>query len=109
MLAKQQVAYSMCRSKLAQVVEKLIKAELLRGGWFLERTHDLEKLLGELKAQRCDLVPQCEPLCDALTEAYFSDRYPGFDLEDPDWPRLQTLLDQAAHLLEIVKARLGTA
>ena len=53
-LADQELAYPMCRSTLAEVVEKGMKAELIRLGWFLERTHDLEKLLGELRARRSD-------------------------------------------------------
>ena len=104
-LAQQQVAYPMCRSKLAEVVEKIMKAELIRSGWFLERTHDLEKLLGELQVRKSDLAAQFEPLCDALTEAYFIDRYPGFDLDDPDWPRLREQLERASQLLLIVKTR----
>ena len=107
-LAQKEVAYSMCRSKLAEVLEKLMKAELLRLGWFLEKTHDLEKLLGELKARRSDLVPQCELLCEELTEAYFSDRYPGFDLEDPDWPDLRAHLKAVTNVLEKVRAGLST-
>ena len=108
-LAQQEVAYSMCRSKLAEVVEKVMKAELLRLGWFLEKTHDLEKLLGELKARGADLTPLCEPLCDDLTEAYFADRYPGFDIQDEDWPDLRAKLDQVALLMEKVRARVGDA
>ena len=46
----------LCRSKLAEVLEKVIKAQLLRQGWFLERTHDLLKLAGELEARNSDLI-----------------------------------------------------
>ncbi|MEW6363944.1 MAG: HEPN domain-containing protein [Acidobacteriota bacterium] len=81
--AEREVGYSMCRSKLAEVVEKLMKAELLRLGWLLVRTHDLEALSGELRARGSDLVAQLDPLCDALTDAYFTDRYPGFDISVP--------------------------
>lgn len=35
------ISYEMCRSKLAEVIEKLMKAELLRLDWYLEKTHDL--------------------------------------------------------------------
>ena len=99
----------MCRSRLAEVVEKLMKAELIRLGWFLEKTHDLEKLLGELQSKRADLAPAFEPLCDALTEAYFTDRYPGFDLDDPDWPVLRAQLESVAHLLQTIKLRVGSS
>ena len=106
-LATQEIGFTMCRSKLAEVVEKVMKAELIRLGWFLEKTHDLEKLLGELQARRSDLATKCEPLTDDLAEAYFTGRNPGFELEDEDWPTLRAQLDQVAEVLNTVKARLG--
>src|SRR5207245_8605 len=72
--AAQQAGFTACRSKLAEVVEKTMKAELIRLGWTLERTHDLERLLDELIGRRSDLVSTLEPLCDSLADAYFSDR-----------------------------------
>jgi HEPN domain-containing protein len=103
--AARQISFIACRSKLAEVVEKTMKAELIRLGWSLERTHDLERLLDELVARKSDLVPAFEPLCDALADAYFTDRYPGFDLDDPDWPLLSQHVEAAAKLLEIVGTR----
>ena len=95
------------RSKLAEIVEKTMKAELIRLGWVLERTHDLERLLDELVAFKSDLVTALEPLCDALTDAYFTDRYPGFDLDDPDWPVLANNIQAATKLLETVAHRVS--
>jgi HEPN domain-containing protein len=106
-LAEREKGYAMCRSKLAEVLEKVLKAELIRTGWFLEKTHDLERLSGELRARRSDLMPQVDPLCEALTEVYFTDRYPGFDLEDPDWPKLRRQIQQVAALAQTVKARVA--
>jgi HEPN domain-containing protein len=74
----------MCRSKLSEVLEEVIKAELIRLDSFLEKTHDLERLLGELRARRSGIVSLAEPLCATLAEVYFTERYPGFDLDDPD-------------------------
>lgn len=108
-LARREVAHVMCRSKLAEVVEKVFKAELIRLGWTLVKTHDLQKLAGELAALKSELMPGAKPLCDDLAEAYFSDRYPGFDLEDPDWPKLRGQLEAVAQLLEAVKARLAAS
>lgn len=108
-LATQELAYEMCRSKLAEVLEKVLKAELLRLGWRLVKTHDLEVLASELRARGSDLMPQVDPLCEALAEVYFTDRYPGFDLEDPDWSKLRQQLDDIAKLAETVKSRLGTS
>ena len=106
-LAQQELAYTMCRSKLAEVVEKLMKAELIRAGWFLEKTHDLERLLGEFTALRSELAASFEPLCTQLAEVYFTDRYPGFELEDPDWPALRVQLDEVTQLPSTIKARVG--
>ena len=106
-LAERELSYHLCRSKLAEVFEKVLKAELIRLGWFLQKTHDLEKLAGELRSLKSDLVAQVKPLCTTLAEVYFSDRYPGFDLDDPDWPDLRTKLTQVTRLLETVKARIA--
>ena len=108
-LAEQEIGYPMCQSKLAEALEKILKAELIRDGWFLEKTHDLEILLGHLQARGSELVPQIEPLCDVLAEVYFSNRYPGFDLEDPDWPGLRERVAQVSRLLQAIKAKIPPA
>ncbi|MBI3880295.1 MAG: HEPN domain-containing protein [Verrucomicrobia bacterium] len=105
-LAEREVGYSMCRSKLAEVLEKILKAELIRTGWALEKTHDLNRLFDLLAERNSDLLPTVEPLCDVLVQVYFTDRYPGFDLDDPDWPALREQLKQVEALLETVKSRL---
>ena len=97
----------MCHSKLAEIVEKLLKAELIRAGWLLEKTHDLERLRKELRTRDKDLADSIESLCTDLAEVYFVGRYPGFDLEDPDWPDLRAKLAQVASLLATVKSRVG--
>jgi HEPN domain-containing protein len=104
-LAERQISYGLCMSKLAEVVEKIFKAELLRLGWFLEKTHDLEKLANELQARRSDLIAEARPLATSLAEAYFSERYPGFDLEDPDWPTFTQRLAQVEVLFQKVEQR----
>jgi four helix bundle protein len=46
-----------CRSKLAEALEKLLKGDLVGRGWALERTHDLQRLcdkLAEYDAQRAE-------------------------------------------------------
>jgi HEPN domain-containing protein len=103
--ASQQIGFIACRGKLAEVVEKTMKAELIRIGWPLERTHDLERLLDELITRHSDLVGSLEPLCEALADAYFTDRYPGFDLDDPDWPLLSQQIEAVEKLMETVDAR----
>ena len=108
-LAESEIGYTMCRSKTAEILEKILKAELIRLGWFLEKTHDLEKLSGELRARDSDLLTQVDPLCDSFAEVYFTGRYPGFDLEDPDWPDFKARLEQVAALLQTVKARIAAA
>jgi HEPN domain-containing protein len=108
-LATAELGYSMCKSKLAEVLEKVMKAELIRLGWFLAKTHDLEKLLGELQERRSDLAGQLGPLCEELAESYFVGRYPGFELEDEDWPALRSQLEQVAQVLARVKARVAAS
>ena len=106
MATKQEIGFPTVRSKLAEVLEKIMKAELIRSGWRLEKTHDLERLFEALVAGGSDLCAKVEPLCDALAEAYFTDRYPGFDLDDPDWPVLRAQVEQVTALLAAVQARL---
>ena len=104
-LVKSQISHAMCRSKLAEIVEKVIKAELIRRGWFLERTHDLEKLNDELRKYDSQLADELQSLVEELAEAYLSDRYPGFDLDEPDWARLDKQTKEVAAALAKVKAR----
>jgi len=105
LLIEREVSYQLCASKLAEILEKVLKAELIRTGWFLERTHDLLKLGGELRARSSDLAERVRPLCESLAERYFADRYPGFDLEDADWPALRSQAEEVASLLTTVRER----
>ena len=102
----QEISFTLCRSKLAEVLEKILKAELIRLGWPLERPHDLVRLHDALVEWRSELEALAAPACLALAQAYFTDRYPGFDLEDEDWPKLRTQLQQVETLLVAVKAKL---
>jgi HEPN domain-containing protein len=107
LLTERLVGYDMCQSKLAEILEKILKAELIRHGWFLEKTHDVERLRKELRTRDAALADQIEPLCLSLAELYFTGRYPGFDLDDPDWPDFRSKLDDVARLLAVVKARIN--
>ena len=42
--AEGEFSFAAARSKLAEVLEKIVKAELIRLGWRLEKTHDLNHL-----------------------------------------------------------------
>ena len=101
-----EMSFTLCRSKLAEVLEKVIKAELIRMGWPLEKTHDLVRLHDCMVEWKSELEPIAAPVCLGLAQAYFSDRYPGFDLEDPDWPKLRGQLQQIEALIAAVKSRL---
>jgi len=105
-LAQCELSPQLCSSKLAEVLEKILKAELIRLGWILEKTHDLEKLANELNARGSDLVGEIRPLSTALAEVYFADRYPGFDLEDPDWHVFRQQLAQVKSVFLKVKQRM---
>jgi len=105
-LIERRASHSLCVSKLAEILEKVLKAELIRSGWFLEKTHDLLVLGNELQARNSDLIAQVRPLCEELAERYFTDRYPGFDLEDEDWPKLRDQAAQIGTLLNLIKGRI---
>ncbi len=104
LLAAQEVSYHLCLSKLAETLEKTLKAALIQRGWFLRKIHDLQKLVDELGDLDTELAAIAQPLAEDLAEAYFVDRYPGFDLEDPDWPGLKRRLAEVEDLLATVKS-----
>ena len=60
-----------------------------------------------LRAWDAELANSMQPLCTSLAEVYFSGRYPGFDLEDPDWPDFRAKLEQVRRVLETVRERVG--
>lgn len=106
-LVRLHVSHAMCRSKLAEILEKLIKAELIRNGWFLVKTHDLERLNDELRKYDPEFADELQVLVEELAEAYISGRYPGFDLDEPDWPLLERQAEEVAAVLAKVKVRVG--
>ena len=106
-LAGAELAYTMCRSKLAEVIDKILKAELIRAGWVLVKTHDLIELGEELRVRSPDLFIEAKPLCEAFAQVYFTDRYPGFDLADPDWPGFRAHVTAVERLAAEVKKRVG--
>ncbi len=109
LVGEREVSFGPCRSKLAEALEKMLKAELIRLGWPLEKTHDLQRLGKFLRDRGSDLTDRIEPLVNALTEAYFTDRYPGFDVDDPDWPALRRQIEEVGGLLDVVKGRITAA
>ena len=111
MLAEKRVAFLMCRSKCAEVLEKLIKAELILLGWPLVRTHDLPHLVDELKARSSAHADRLQPLAEELAEYHIVGRYPGFDFDDEeDWSALARQVEQTGAYAEAVcKAIKGKA
>ena len=105
--AEQEVGFCAAHSKLAEVVEKIVKAELIRLGWRLEKTHDLNRLALALRNHQSPVETDATPICQALAEVYFTDRYPGFDIDDPDWPLLRTQIGQVSALPSTVQASIG--
>ena len=106
-LAGRELSHSLCHGKLAEILEKIIKAELIRLGWRLEKTHDLNRLALALQSCGSPSETAATLLCQALAEVYFTARYPGFDLDDPDWPTLRAQVQQVAALLAAVQARVA--
>lgn len=99
LLVREQVAFPVCKSKLAEALEKGLKSDLLTRGWPLEKTHDLQKLNDALVAYDESVDELLQSLVDDLAECYIEERYPGFDLEDPDWSAAADLL---AHVSEYI-------
>lgn len=91
-LAANQTSFLVCRSKLAEALEKALKADLIGRGWKLAKIHDLAKLCDVLAERDAARADQLQPLVDELAECYTESRYPGFDLEDEDWTGLAVLL-----------------
>ena len=67
----------------------------------------MERLRKELRTRDAELAGSIQPLCTSLAEVYFTGRYPGFDLEDPDWPDFRAKLEQVTRLLEKVRTRVS--
>jgi hypothetical protein len=88
MAAEREVSFITVCSKLAEVLEKILKAELLRLGWKLVKTHDLRFLARELRDRQSDL-------------------FTTFDFDDPDWPALRAQLAQVVALHAAVQARVA--
>jgi HEPN domain-containing protein len=93
LLAKQKVAFRVCRSKLAEALEKILKADLISRGWMLEKTHDLQRLADCLNEYDQPQTENIQAVIDELAEAYTQSRYPGFDLDDAeDWQGLRAFI-----------------
>jgi HEPN domain-containing protein len=105
-LVREEQGYEMCRGKLAEVIEKVMKAELIRLGWSLARTHDLVHLFGLLQERASDLCESLRPLTVGYAEIYFMSRYPGYDLEEPDWGQLRGDVAATSEVLRRVKQQL---
>ena len=73
-------------------MEKLLKADLIHQGWQLRKIHDLQALREDLEELDPRRAEDLRTIVDALADSYIETRYPGFDLTDEDWPRLQELL-----------------
>lgn len=99
-LCDEQVAFSVCKSKLAEALEKSIKADLLAHGWLLVKIHDLQKLNDYLSVYDEEVAERLQSTVDDLAESYIIDRYPGFDLEDPDWDNIKKLLVEVSQYVE---------
>lgn len=95
LLSEHKTSCRVCRSKLAESLEKLLKGDLVGRGWNLDRTHDLQRLCDKLAEYDSVRAEQIQSTVDDLAEAYTEDRYPGFDFDDhDDWDELTALLSK---------------
>jgi len=58
-----------------------------------------------LVSRNSDVAGPAKSLCDTLADVYFTDRYPGFDIDDPDWPVFSQQIEEVEKLLAVVKQR----
>ncbi len=105
-LADREMCWHMCQSKLSEVLAKALKAELIRLGWTLVKTHDLIRLAQELEKFNSDLMETIAPWCNEMVDWYFADRYPGFDTEEADWEMLRKRIDSITQLVGTIKGRI---
>ena len=83
---------------LQQCLEKYLKAYLLRHGWTLQRTHELDTLLDVA----CRFEPELEAyqeLCERVSGYYLVDRYPILQEAQVELSRVEEELNGAAELI----------
>jgi len=66
-----------------------LKADLIQRGWSLVKVHDLPKLCDLLAGYSESAADRLQQIVDELAESYTESRYPGFDLDEPDWEELR--------------------
>lgn len=91
---------------LQQAIEKTLKAFLLKGGWALERTHDLNQLLAEAVKYKLELE-SFRALCKPAN-AFLMARYPVTLAQPPTKDELEQLLPQAQALFQQVESAIRT-
>jgi len=102
LLTEEEVAFPVCKSKLAEALEKSMKADLISRGWALIKIHDLQKLNDFLADYDETTADKLQSTVDDLAESYIADRYPGFDLEKPNWADVTRLLSKVSQYAEIL-------
>ena len=107
LLARHRISFHVCESKLAEALEKAMKADLISRGWRLERVHDLQKLCDHLFQRDHETALRLQPLADELSGSYTESRYPGFDLDAADWKTLEKNLREVTSYVRALRKRLG--
>jgi len=106
LLYENRIAFEVCQSRLAECLEKVIKGELVRNGWRLKKEHDLQWLAKEMELFTPDLTALISQVVEELADVYFTSRYPGFDLEEPDWDQFGIQLATVRDFFERVQGSL---
>lgn len=108
LLSENRIAFEVCQSRLAECLEKVIKAELVRNGWRLKKEHDLQWLAKEMESFSPELTGRIRETVEALADAYFTSRYPGFDLQEPDWIQFSVYHSSVRELFQKVSEQLSS-
>ncbi|MBI4026030.1 MAG: HEPN domain-containing protein [Verrucomicrobia bacterium] len=95
-------ASSAALAKLLEALEKYLKGFLIDRGWRLVRTHDIEALLQLAVRYEPSLAEYIE-IIEPLAEAYFENRYPGFDVEELSPAKLREIRERVLPLIERLK------
>lgn len=93
--------------ELHQSLEKMLKSIHAYNNQRIEKTHDLVLLLGPLK-NMIQINEHWLDLCDAVSEYYRENRYPGPVYEMPSRAEIQEVYEMATEWLCTIKTIIST-
>jgi hypothetical protein len=91
---------------LHEGAERYLKGGLISRGWKLVRTHDLNRLLGDM-CKFDERFEEFAPAFQNLTEQFWEQHYPGGELDEvgEDYEEIRASLDGMIQLIKGISAR----